>query len=95
MALPLRAMLVRRRVLHDLRTDLESEAKRCGWVAPTHRANEEAIREVIRAYIPALVKEVQFSAYERLFSLWHALHVPLFVMLLLTGVMHVVAVHMY
>jgi hypothetical protein len=50
---------------------------------------------MVDAYVAALVKEAQFSAYERLFSLWHALHIPLFVMLLLTGILHVVAVHLY
>lgn len=84
--LPLQARWVHRRVLHDLRCDLGSE---------TRRANYEATCTLIGAYIAALVTEVQFSAYERLFSLWHALHIPLFIMLVLTGVLHVLAVHMY
>jgi hypothetical protein len=91
-ALPLLAMWVHRRVLNDLRSDFAS-------AEPSHQgdagATEAATRAMIEAYIAALVKEVQFSAYERLFSLWHALHIPLFVMLLLTALMHVVAVHMY
>jgi hypothetical protein len=33
--------------------------------------------------------------YERLFSLWHVLHLPLFFMLLAAGIVHVVAVHLY
>ena len=37
----------------------------------------------------------QLRTYERLFSLWHILHMPLFIMLLITGIVHVVAVHMY
>jgi hypothetical protein len=28
-------------------------------------------------------------------ALWHAFHIPFFAMLLLTGVLHVVAAHMY
>ena len=38
---------------------------------------------------------VEFAAFERLFSLWHALHLPLFMMLLIAGIVHVVAVHVY
>jgi hypothetical protein len=94
-ALPLLAMWVHRRVLHDLRLDLEREAEHGGSDARTRRANEAVTRKIISAYIATLVKEIQFSAYERLFSLWHALHIPLFIMLLLTGIMHVIAVHMY
>jgi len=37
----------------------------------------------------------QLRTYERLFSLWHILHMPLFIMLVITGIVHVVAVHMY
>jgi hypothetical protein len=93
--LPLRAIWVHRCVLHDFRADLENAATQHGWDARTRRASEEATRKLVRAYIAAIVKETQFSAYERLFSLWHALHIPLFVMLLLAGVIHVVAVHLY
>lgn len=93
--LPFQAIWVRRRVLHDLGCDLASEAARAGWDARTRRTHEQATRKMIGAYIAALVKEAQFSAYERLFSLWHALHIPLFIMLVLTGGLHVLDVHMY
>ncbi|WP_428603556.1 hypothetical protein [Sedimenticola sp.] len=33
--------------------------------------------------------------FERLFSLWHVIHVPFFVMLVASAIFHVVAVHMY
>ena len=33
--------------------------------------------------------------YERMFSLWHILHVPFVFMLVISGVVHVIAVHMY
>jgi hypothetical protein len=38
---------------------------------------------------------VEFDAYERLFSLWHMLHMPLFFMLVIAGIVHVIAVHIY
>lgn len=37
----------------------------------------------------------QFYGYERLFSLWHAVHIPFLWMLLITSIAHVVAVHAY
>jgi hypothetical protein len=33
--------------------------------------------------------------YQRLFGLWHVLHLPLIFMLFLAGIVHVVAVHVY
>jgi hypothetical protein len=45
--------------------------------------------------IGATRRVLEFHAFERLFSLWHALHMPLFVMLLIAGIVHVFAVHLY
>lgn len=36
-----------------------------------------------------------FQAYERLFSLWHALHLPLIFVLIAAGIVHVIAVSIY
>jgi hypothetical protein len=42
------------------------------------------------------IREVaDFRVYERLFSVWHMLHVPLFLMLLAAGIVHVISVHVY
>lgn len=37
----------------------------------------------------------EFEASERLFAAWHILHMPLLVMLVIVGIVHVVAVHVY
>lgn len=37
----------------------------------------------------------EFKVYSRLFSFWHVLHIPLFFMLLIAGVVHVVAINIY
>ena len=37
----------------------------------------------------------EFQVYERLFSLWHVLHIPLFFMLLIAGIVHVIAINIY
>lgn len=52
-------------------------------------------RFYLRSYLGTIRRVAGFTFYERLFSLWHVLHLPLFVMLLLSGVVHVYAVHMY
>jgi len=36
-----------------------------------------------------------FAIYERLFSLWHVFHIPLFIMMVISGIVHVIAVHIY
>jgi hypothetical protein len=37
----------------------------------------------------------EYKMYERLFSFWHVLHIPLFFMLLIAGIVHVVAINVY
>ncbi len=58
-----------------------------------------AFRKKTKVYIRDCVKLMgrvaQFSFYERLFALWHLLHMPLFYLLVLSALMHVLAVHMY
>lgn len=49
----------------------------------------------IDATLRAAQTTAQFSTYERLFSLWHTVHIPFLVMLVLTALVHVVAVHAY
>lgn len=49
----------------------------------------------LAAYLDGVVDLAQFRTYERIFSLWHVLHIPLVLLLLLSGVFHVLAVHMY
>lgn len=49
----------------------------------------------IDATLKAAQTTAQFSTYERLFSQWHAVHVPFLFMLLITALVHVVAVHAY
>ena len=46
-------------------------------------------------YFEKLVRLANFSVYERLFSRWHVFHIPLFFLLVISGIVHVVAVHIY
>ena len=52
-------------------------------------------RRATRLYTNRLHRVVSFTSWERLFRLWHAVHVPLSATLLVTVVLHVIAVHMY
>jgi hypothetical protein len=49
----------------------------------------------VSEYMQGVQRVAQFNTYERLFSLWHVLHVPFVYMLVLSAIAHVVAVHMY
>jgi len=59
------------------------------------RAGRAAAQQRVRAHVRAVRRVAEFRAYARLFSLWHALHVPLCVLLFGAAAFHVVAVHLY
>jgi hypothetical protein len=59
------------------------------------RAYLASLRRTSGNTLRAMQRVAQFSAYERLFSLWHVLHVPFVFMLVVSAIVHVVAVHMY
>lgn len=62
-------------------------------------ANIDKLQAATSTYIQSFVRLVgrvaQFTLYERLFSLWHVLHMPLFFMMIISALLHVLAVHMY
>jgi hypothetical protein len=45
--------------------------------------------------LDAARRMTEYQMYARLFSFWHVLHIPLFFLLLLAGIVHVVAINVY
>jgi len=58
-------------------------------------ADLTALLRTIDVTLQAVQRTAQFSTYARLFSLWHVIHIPFMCMLVITAVVHVVAVHVY
>lgn len=85
-SLAINAHSLKRRVMNLVKESYETEKP-----LPD---NKTVINSVNR-YTLALRKTAAFRVYERLFSLWHILHLPLFIMMIITAVIHVFAVHMY
>lgn len=56
---------------------------------------QRRVHQSIAATLTAAQQTAQFSAYVRLFSLWHVVHIPFLGMLVLTALAHVIAVHTY
>jgi hypothetical protein len=53
------------------------------------------IRSQLDDYLGAVGRSARFALYERFFSLWHALHLPLCFLLFTCAAIHVIAVHLY
>jgi hypothetical protein len=54
-----------------------------------------AARAYSRRRLDAGRRMTEYQVYARLFSFWHILHLPLFFMLLVAGIVHVVAINVY
>ena len=95
MTLGLRARHVRRRCRRDLKRILGAHAAQRDWPREKLRRRVETADQMVAGYLEAVHNAANFGVYERLFSLWHILHVPFVFMLVISGVVHVIAVHMY
>ena len=75
------------------------ELKAAASASPVVGRNRKRIRRAASRYIHEFTvltgRVAQFSLYERLFALWHILHLPLFVLMVLSAVVHIFAVHVY
>jgi hypothetical protein len=67
--------------------------------SPLIARHAQHIGELARRYayrrLEAGRRITEYQVYARLFSFWHVLHLPLFFMLLIAGVVHVVAINVY
>ena len=78
-----------------LRRALKAGARSSPVLKTEYRRLTRAVRSYIDRRLAATKRVAEFAGYERLFSLWHALHIPLIFMLIIAAVIHVIAVNVY
>ncbi|MBP5986499.1 MAG: hypothetical protein KA538_04875 [Azonexus sp.] len=88
-----------RRLAGELRRDAKSALRR-QWRQQGGDRKELALKyqtakERIDNYLEAVAKTSQLAVWEKLFSYWHIVHIPFLYLLVFSGIVHVVAVHMY
>jgi hypothetical protein len=88
-------LLTTRRARRRIATALRAEAFARGWDDATLSRRIGRKRALVATYLRGVQRVAQFRVFQRLFSWWHVLHVPLVWMLVATVIAHVVAVHMY
>lgn len=90
-----RARGTHRAVLRQADIIISAQARRYRWARRERRRRLNLVRHEIALYFAAVSKATRFAVYERLLALWHVLHLPLFILLVITAILHVVAVHHY
>lgn len=90
-----RALWIERRTMNILRQTLSQQAKLESWYPQLLQSRLDEDKELIHAYLQGVRRLADFTAYRKIFAWWHILHIPLFLMLVMTGIVHVIAVHLY
>lgn len=79
----------------DLRRAVVQLARPQGWNQEQQDQHWQEATSHVSDYLGAIQQAAQYSAYERLFRLWHILHTPFVWLLAISAVVHVIAVNMY
>ncbi|HXQ64269.1 MAG TPA: hypothetical protein VN787_05400 [Steroidobacteraceae bacterium] len=96
---PLAAAILWRWQRHELRHYVHQALRGAAAGSTTIARHRPGLAAAATRYsdarLTAARRVAEFRSCERLFSLWHVLHLPLFGMLFVAGVVHVVAVNVY
>ena len=93
--LPIRQRLVYARCRREADTALARIARHLGWSRSSLAQRQRRAHALLHDYLSSVVNVAQFEAYDRLFSLWHVLHIPFVYVLVVSAIAHVIAVHVY
>lgn len=91
----LRSALARRRLHRFIRGAVAQAAHSTPALAPDAQRLARVAESYAARRLDASRRVAEFQLYTRLFSLWHVLHVPLFIMLLIAGTVHVISAQLY
>jgi hypothetical protein len=93
--LPLMLWVVYYRCLSELRQPIRRLALHSNWSSNDLDRRQHLAKKLVRRYLTAVVRVAQYTAYERFFSFWHLAHIPFVYLLVMSAIVHVVAVHAY
>jgi hypothetical protein len=97
--LPLRLALSTRvasvRLSLYARRQIANRAVQSDVIAEQRQRLTKAATQFIRTHLHRVRRVAELQSYERLFALWHVFHLPFFYLMVLTALVHVLAVHMY
>ena len=86
---------VRMQMLREIGDAIAYNTVRLSWSATERNSHYGAAKIHLHNYLDAVVKASGLALYDKLFAMWHLLHLPLYFLLIVTGIVHVVAVHLY
>ncbi len=84
-----------RQALHQLKKELSAQSPMTPIRSGDDKQRGKRLISLAAEYFDAVRHAAEFAFYDRMFRLWHLFHLPLFIILVVTAIIHIVAVHMY
>lgn len=84
-----------RKIVAQVRAQLREQAYASPIIAQHEDRLVDATAKFIREHFRCVRSVANYVAYDRLFALWHKVHLPFFYLMLVTTVVHIIAVHWY
>lgn len=81
--------------LRDLRAPLAARAAAGRWSDDELARRRRRAQRLVDDHLEAVVRVARQQAFGRVFALWHVAHLPFIYLLVISAVVHVVAVHAY
>jgi hypothetical protein len=83
------------RLNRSLAAELDEAARQSTAVAEQRPRLEKTAKRHVREHLRQVRAVALFGFYERAFHLWHVIHLPFFFLLVVSAIVHVIAVHLY
>jgi len=93
--LPMQRRYALWRCLRELRAPLAARAAAGRWSADELARRRRRAQRLVDDHLEAVVQVARRQAFGRVFALWHVAHLPFIYLLVISAVVHVIAVHAY
>ncbi|MFQ5646479.1 MAG: hypothetical protein ACE5GM_06095, partial [bacterium] len=82
-------------ITRDLEQALAEAALREKWPEDEKKSRSRQAKMILDNHLTMVLDIAEFNFYEKLLAMWHLLHFPLYILLIVVATVHIVVVHMY
>ena len=87
--------VIRARLYLSINREIQTLSQQSKTVEQNKRGLHRQANRYAAQQVGMMRQVAQLSFYERVFSMWHVFHMPLFILMVISALVHVLAVHMY
>jgi hypothetical protein len=87
--------VIRARLYLSINREIQTLSQQSKTVEQNKRGLRRQANRYAAQQVGMMRQVAQLSFYERVFSMWHVFHMPLFILMVISALVHVLAVHMY